>query len=282
MPNTRRLVWFFVFILTSSFCQIAYAQEQTPLAVTRVIVPPIERSSEKTGSYFPRLLELALEKTVSTHGPYQLISYPHQLTNSRFLAELERSGVINLMWAMTDKTREEKLIPIKISLLKELNSYRIFLIRKDDQARFNKIRTLDDLRTLRAGQGTSWPDTEILRKNRMPLVTSAHYELLFDMLKARRYDYFPRGLYEIWGEYSLHQKHNLAIEKNLMIHYHAPIYFFTNKENGLLAARIEAGLNMAIADGSFDELFYSYKGFKTGEEEINKQTRTLFELTTSF
>lgn len=279
MPKQRRLVWFFVYLLlTSSFCQSSNAQELTPLPLTRITLPPIEKSAEKTGSFFPRILELALQKTLSTHGPYQVSSYPHQLTNSRFLAELERNGVINLMWTMTDQTREAKLIPIKISLLKELNSYRIFLIRKDDQDRFGKINTLDELRTLRAGQGTSWPDTEILKKNQLPLVTSAHYELLFDMLKARRFDYFPRGLYEIWDEYLLHKDHDIAIEQNLMLYYHAPIYFFTNKENALLAERIETGLNLAIADGSFDELFYSYKGFKKGEEEIHKQSRILFEL----
>jgi hypothetical protein len=236
---------------------ISYAQEPlTP--VTRIILPPIEKSAEKTGSFFPRILELALIKTLDTHGPFQISSYPHQLTNSRFLAELERNGVINLMWTMTDQTRETKLVPIKISLLKELNSYRIFLIR--------------------AGQGTSWPDTEILKNNQLPLVTSAHYELLFDMLKARRFDYFPRGLYEIWDEYLLHKDQHVAIEQTLMLYYHAPIYFFTNKENPLLAERIETGLNIAIADGSFDELFYSYKGFKKGEEEINNQSRRLFEL----
>jgi hypothetical protein len=277
MPNPRRLVWFLIYLLTGSFCMISYAQEPlTP--VTRIILPPIEKSAEKTGSFFPRILELALIKTLDTHGPFQISSYPHQLTNSRFLAELERNGVINLMWTMTDQTRETKLVPIKISLLKELNSYRIFLIRKEDQARFNKIQTLEGLRALRAGQGTSWPDTEILKNNQLPLVTSAHYELLFDMLKARRFDYFPRGLYEIWDEYLLHKDQHVAIEQTLMLYYHAPIYFFTNKENPLLAERIETGLNIAIADGSFDELFYSYKGFKKGEEEINNQSRRLFEL----
>ncbi len=56
MPNPRRLVWFLAYLLTGSFCMISYAQEPlTP--VTRIILPPIEKSAEKTGSFFPRALE---------------------------------------------------------------------------------------------------------------------------------------------------------------------------------------------------------------------------------
>jgi hypothetical protein len=250
--------------------------------MTKIILPPIEKSSEKTGSFFPRVLELALNKTISTHGPYQISNYPFQLTNSRFISELSRNGAINLMWTMTDPEREKKLVPIKVSLLKDLNSYRIFLIRQNDVARFNQIKTLDDLRKFRAGQGKSWPDTIVLQNNRLPVVTSVHYELLFEMLVANRFDYFPRGLYEIWDEYEIHKNKGLVIDSNIILYYQAPIYFFTNKENKALAERIEIGLKMAIADGSFDQLFYSYKGFKIGEETLKSQSRRLFELKTEF
>lgn len=271
-------------LLISQYCSNFSQAEEKPVtpAITQVILPPIEKSSEKTGSFFPRVLELALNKTLATHGPYQISSYPYQLTNSRFISELSRNGAINLMWTMTDANREQKLTPVKVSLLKELNSYRIFLIQKGDEERFSKIKTLDELRKLRAGQGKSWPDTIILQKNHLPIVTSVHYELLFEMLAANRFDYFPRGLYEIWDEYELHKNQKIAIEPNLILYYNAPIYFFTSKENKALAERIEAGLKIAIADGSFDELFYSYKGFRVGEEALKNHSRRLFELKTDF
>lgn len=252
------------------------ADQEQPL--TQIILPPVERSTEKTGSFFPRILELALEKTRNTHGPYQISSYPHHLTNSRFLSELERNGVINLMWTMTNKQREATLVPIKISLLKELNSYRIFLIRKSDQEKFKTINSPDELRQLRAGQGKSWPDTDILKHNQFPVVTSAHYELLFDMLAANRFDYFPRGLYEIWDEQHIHNNKGLVIEESLMFYYNGPVYFFTSKQNKALAERIETGLNLAIADGSFDALFYSYSGFSRGEAELQEHNRRKFNL----
>jgi len=280
LANHYRIIVCLIAVMISTLSsQLSIAEPTSPaLPLTKIILPPIEKSSEKSGSFFPRVLDLALSKTVDTYGPYQIVSYPFQLTNARFISELERKNAVNLMWTMSNKEREEKLRPIKISLLKELNSYRIFLINKKDQPKFDKIQTIEELRELRAGQGTTWPDTQVFRANKIPVVTSAHYELLFAMLEANRFDYFPRGLYEIWDEYEIHKEHQVAIEENLMFYYDGPIYFFTNKEDEGLAERVETGLKIAIADGSFDKLFYSYKGFKKGEEELNKHNRRLFEL----
>lgn len=271
MQLTRLLM---LYLLATAFS--ASANTEQPL--TKIVLPPVEKSSEKTGSFFPRVLEMAMEKTLQTHGPYQITSYSHHLTHSRFLSEVERNGVINLMWAMTNESREKKLSAVKISLLKELNSHRVFLIRKSDQKKFQNIRTLDDLRQLRAGQGKSWPDTDVLIHNQIPVVTSAHYELLFDMLAANRFDYFPRGLYEIWDEYKIHEDRDLVIEETLMLYYEGPIYFFTSKQNKSLAERVETGLKLAIADGSFDALFYSYSGFRRGEAELQEHNRRKFDL----
>lgn len=271
MQLTRLLI---VYLLIFPLTGLTNAEQPS----TKIILPPIEKSAKKTGSFFPRVLELAMEKTLPTHGPYQISSYPHHLTHRRFLSEVERNGVINLMWTMTNESRERKLAAVKISLLKELNSHRIFLIRKSDQKKFQNIRTLDDLRQLRAGQGKSWPDTDVLIHNQIPVITSPHYELLFDMLAANRFDYFPRGLYEIWDEYQIHQDKDLVIEETLMFYYNAPIYFFTSKQNKALAERIETGLKIAITDGSFDALFYSYSGFRRGEAELQEHNRRKFDL----
>lgn len=247
-------------------------------SVTRIVIPPIEKNSGENSTYYPRLLELALEKTVETHGPFTITYHPLELTRNRLIHELERGNVINVIWAMSSSPRESILQPIKISLMKDLNNYRIFLIRKNDQRRFNKVKSLDDLRLLRAGQGTTWPDTEILTANNIPVVTAMHYQLLFDMLAANRFDYFPRGLNEIWDEEKIHVDKGFAVEKKLMFHYNRPIYFFTSKNNIALANRIEQGLRIAIDDGSFDALFYSYDSFRRGEAELAANNRIIFNL----
>lgn len=250
-------------------------------APLRVITQPLEVTAQTHEIYFYNLLELALEKTRHTHGPYQLERLKRILTHQRYIAEVSRNdGIIDVTWTMINQEREDKLLPIKISLLRGMNSYRVFLIRKEDQAKFRAIKTREDLKQYTAGSGSVWPDTAILLANGLPVVTSAHYELLFTMLQRKRFDYFPRGVYEVWNEHNAHSDKGFVIEDTLMFHYPAPIYFFVNKNNTQLAERIERGLKIAISDGSFDELFFSTPGFERGYNEINNKNRKIFHLQT--
>jgi hypothetical protein len=245
----------------------------------KITLPSMEKSSAAHLVYFYQALELALKKTEATDGPFIINYYPEALPVKRFLAELQNGSIVNVMWTTMNKERSEKLLPIRISLLKELNNYRVLLIRKNDQAIFSRIKNVEELRQLRAGLGSQWPETELFKKNNFAVVTAANYESLFKMLAANRFDYFQRGCYEIWNELEAQKDKNLVIEQHLMLHYDAPFYFFVNKKNTKLANRIERGLRIAQEDGSFDKLFFSIPGFKRGyEEQFNKQ-RLLFRIT---
>ncbi len=257
-------------------------QNTLPTTRLRIVTPTLEKTAHVHEVYYLQLLQLALEKNVATDGPFVIEQYSEHLSHKRFLAELAREdGVIDIIWTMNDNKREQELLPIKISLLRGLNSYRIFLIRKEDHHKFSEITTFQELSKLTAGSGTNWPDTAILDNNGLPVVTAAHYELLFTMLAAKRFDYFPRGLYEIWNEQLAHKDKNFSIESSIMLHYHAPIYFFVNKKNTALADRIERGLQLAIKDGSFEKLFFSIPGFKKGFEEMHNSSRRKFTLSTT-
>ncbi len=275
LRSGRLLLRIFLLLLVS--CTSLGVQAERP--VLNIVVPPLEASAEDHARYFPQLLALALEKTRETHGPYTLSHYPIMLTAGRFLSELSRDGVVQVAWTMTSPEREQELLPIPISLLRGLNSHRIFLINASDRERFAAINHPDELRQLRAGQGAHWPDMEVLRANGYRVVGSADYELLFTMLANRRFDYFPRGLYEIWDELAKHPDSGLAIEETLMFHYHGPIYFFTSRQRPELAARIRKGLEIALEDGSFDELFLSFPGFERGYRELKNHNRRVFNLT---
>lgn len=247
-----------------------------------IVTPPLEKSAQAHEIFYLQLLQLALEKNVATDGPFVIEQHSRHLSHKRFLSELAReNGAIDIIWTMNDDKREQELLPIKVSLLRGLNSYRIFLIRQEDQYKFNTITTVQELSKLTAGSATNWPDTPILESNGIPVVTAAHYELLFTMLAAKRFDYFPRGLYEIWNEQQAHKDKNLSIEPSIMLHYPAPIYFFVNKKNTALASRIERGILLAIKDGSFDKLFFSIPNFKKGFDEMHNSSRRIFTLTTA-
>jgi len=251
--------------------------------VLQVRIPMDKDLVENHVSYFPKLLALALDKTVSTDGPYKISYLNEKYTTHRLIAELSKdTHLLNVMWTANSTERQGQIRPIKISILKGLNSYRIFLIRKEDALRFQNIHSLDDLRGLIAGQGAQWPDADVMAANDMPLITATQSDSLFPMLANKRFDYFPRGLYEIWAEQLSHANKGLVIEGSLLLNYPSPIYFFVNNNDTALANRIERGLKIAISDGSFDELFFSFEGFKKGWAELQNKNRTLLKLRSDF
>jgi hypothetical protein len=63
-----------------------------------------------------------------------------------------------------------------------------------------------------------------------------------------------------------------------MLVYRMPFYLFTGKQNKKLAADLELGLNRAIADGSFDKIFYSDPMVKAVLEKANLEERLVFNL----
>lgn len=256
---------------------LSAAVQAAPL---RIVLPAMHRSAMGHAMYFPKLLRLALEKTEAADGPFEIVHIDHFLTSPRQSTEIKNNGIINVMWDGSNTQREMELWPVRISLLRHLNDYRLFLIREEDQARFSRVTTLEQLRTLKAGAGVNWPSTDILRHNGLPVVTSIAYEYLFPMLRAKRFDYMPRGASEIWHEVDANSSEKLAVEQTIFLHYPVPFYFFVSRANAPLGKRIERGLKLAQKDGSFDKLFNSIPAFKRGEAEINAGKRRVFALKT--
>ena len=254
----------------------AYPDEKT--ATIRLIVPTRDVATTADAHYFYPLLNLSLKKTEATDGPFVTEYYPHPLSSARILVKLKNKDGIDVVWTSTSAYREHTFRFVPVSLLKELSSYRVLLIRKGEQKKFNNVDTLAKLKAFKVGTGGHWPDAKLLENNGFSTVTSIYYESLFKMLVAERFDVFPRGLFEAWDDYEQHKHMNIAVEQRLMLHYPAPFYFFVNKENVALADRIERGLKIAIADGSFDELLLSIPAFKRGEEEFTNHNRRVFKL----
>lgn len=257
-------------LLAATTC--ASAGETPPM---RFVLPSVTPGAQAQADYFPQLLRLALEKT---EGPFTIEFYQHELTSPRRMLEIKRNGVVNIMWDGTDAQRERELLPIRISLVRDLNDYRVFLIRKEDEARFRAVRTLEELRTLTAGGGVSWPSVEVLRHNGLKVETAINYNSLFPMLKARRFDYLPRGVHEAWAEERQHGMDGLMVEPTIFLHYRVPFYFFVSRDNRAMAERVEKGLKLALADGSFDRLLNGYPAFRRALAEIAARKRKVFEL----
>jgi hypothetical protein len=253
----------------------AGARAAAPL---KIVIPYLPANASAHAQYFPSLLKLALGKTEATDGPFQVEFFAEPLSSLRQTVELKNNGVLDVIWDGSNRQRETELLPIRISLLRHLNDYRVFLIRQEDQDKFKAIRNLDELRRYSAGSGVNWPSTAVLRANGLRGETSTVYDNLFAMLAAQRFDYFPRGIYEAWSELDTHADKGLAIESQIFLHYVVPVYFFVSRDRPALADRIERGLNIALKDGSFEALFQSVPSFRRSLKEIEAHRRLVFEL----
>lgn len=234
-------------------------------------------------TYEYRLIAELMARTAERFGPYQLQPYTGKMTSRRLNNEAIRGERINLMWSDAGHPDlDSQLIRIPFPLLKGLLGYRIFLIRQADQPRFAAIRTLDELKQLRLGQGANWGDIKIYRHNGFEVITGENYESLFHMLASGRFDYFPRGANEAPLEYAAQHEHHpeLAIEQTLLLVYRYPVFFYVSRNSPQLAKRLHAGLEQMQADGSFDRFFFDY--YRPVLEQAKLPGRRVFYLDNPF
>lgn len=220
------------------------------------------------------LVEKSLERSRYT-WKYEKVE--GEISQARMI-EMVKNRKLDIMWAATNQEMENTLLPVRIPLYKGLLGHRIFLIHEGNQARFDSIQTLDDIKELHLGQGTTWADTYILRHNGMNVITANKYESLFYMVDGGRFDAFPRGVQEPWSEMAARPDLELAVEKNIMLVYKMPFYLFVSKENGILGDELYSGLRAMIDDGSFHEYFINDPTVLDVVKKANIKNRKSFHL----
>lgn len=266
-----------VTILWLPLCCINVTWANVPASGSVIIRQSHIEDSTSEDYYFYRLLALVLRKTDAHWGPAEVVQLPYRLEDKRLRTGLMQ-GKVDVLWSPTSEIFEQQMLPVRVSLLKDLNNYRLLLIRKDTQPVFSKIQSLDDLRKLKGGMSSQWTDAQIMEYNDLPLVQAVGYSKLFRMLAAKRFDYFSRGLYQIQTEVNFYPEFELQIEQELMLNYPNEVYFFVNNKNTALARRLEDGLKIALRDGSFDELFNSIPRYQWGMGVLEKHQRRVLRL----
>lgn len=87
----------------------------------------------------------------------------------------------------------------------------------------------------------------------------------------------------MWGGTSEQMESDyITVEKKLVLVYPLPTYFFVHTGNPELAADIEAGLEAAITDGSFDRYFYSSKEVRDVIQIADLPNRRAIHITNPF
>lgn len=250
-------------------------------AAVEVVHPAPESAGDTRFEYYWQLLARALTVTEPDFGPYVLHSATSAMTERRALEELMTgSGKITVLVHGNVADYERQLLPVYFPLDKGLLGYRVFLIRSETQARLESVKGLGDLRQHSIGQGLNWGDVTILRNAGLTVVEGTSYEGLFAMLAAGRFELFSRGVVEIGEELAREKPDHpeLMIEHNLLLYYRLTRYFYVcrSPEGEALARRISAGLERMLSDGSFDNMFQTFKA--PFEHEISFHHRLLIEI----
>lgn len=210
-----------------------------------------QSNDEANYDYCIELLEKALKITEKEYGKAKVKKLDIQITQGRSFEEIKKGKLVDIDFAATSIERENELLAIKVPLFKGLLGYRVPVIKKDNIKKFDKIKTIQDLKKISIIQGTHWPDTEILLNSKFNVMQVAKFENMYPLLENGRGDAFFRSVCEAYGEVALRANEELVVYDKIIIAYKMPMYFFVNKNNKKLAERIEKGLLLLIENGEF-------------------------------
>lgn len=224
-----------------------------------------------THKYFFKLLEESLKASGNTVK----ITSEDNLPQPRIVSYLD-TGDVTLHWFLQTKERDAKYVPVDHKLTQGLIGQRVMLIPKGDEAQYENIKTLDDLKATgkTAGLGQGWFDVGVWKESGLKVTEQGgDWKLLYTMIasKDRGIDYFPRGAHEIVSEAQANPK--LAIEPKLVLVYPRDLTFYLSKPNAALKPVIEAALKQAEKSGLQKKLIDEFFGPSVASLNLDKRVK---------
>jgi len=229
------------------------------------------------------LLHEVLERTRPDYGAYEEQPFTQSVSDARAYQLVIEGRLVNLLAAgVGQPPLEREMIPVAFPIDKGLLGWRVSSIDRRSQDRLSRVKSIEELRQFRVGQGSDWADVRIYEYNKIPVETATDFELLFPMLLHGRFDLFPRGLFEIHRELAAYGKRypDLAIEQHLLLHYPFCDAYYVSRSAPHLAARLKAGLERMEADGSLDALLNKHFGELLAD--LNLRQRVVIDLENPF
>ncbi|MEX0299047.1 MAG: hypothetical protein AB3N28_08240 [Kordiimonas sp.] len=234
-------------------------------------------------NYFHQILEAAIEAADGTHTVTKHY-FTFDIPQSRILRSLEdnANSPINVHFSGHSIEREKSLLQIDVPLTRGLYGYRMFIIRAEDQQKFEGISTLSSLtQKITVGSGTSWPDTKILKDAGFTVKTGSRSDL-WVLLGRKRFTGFPRSIYEIYTDIANPPAHlastPLAIERSIMLHYPFDLFFYLAPNDTLRGDILKQGLERIYNNGKFMEIFLESPSAQEALHDIEKFRPQIFRI----
>lgn len=218
-------------------------------------------------NYELAVLRLLLDRTVATHGAYQLEAAP-AMTQSRAFLQLG-SGDLDIASSIATSEHEAQAIALRVCVYRGLMGIRLPIALKRRRTELQGVTTLEQARRLRLAQVESWPDTQILKANGWPVQPIARRDSFPLLLERERVDLFALGAIEVYP--LVDALPELCVLDGWLIAYPAPLYFFVSPSQPELAARLRKAWDLVLADGSFVALFEHWLGPQLQRAALNER-----------
>jgi hypothetical protein len=228
-----------------------------PLALGAVVRFPGRTDGVDRRIQFPtELLALCLAKSGAPHRLALVDARPPSEARAAALR-----GEIDVMVMLSNATRTEGLVPLRMPLRRGLLGVRLLLARPEHAQALMDVTSLDALkRDFRLGYGETWMDRTAMQGLGFRMAPARRYVDLFDGLRAGRFDYLSRGVNELHAELADPRLagRGMVVVPGIALFYPLDHYFWLPPGKAALAADIERGFRRALADGSYAALFVRF------------------------
>lgn len=261
-----------IFLLAFGLLIATHLASQTAPMSVRYASPP---GHAFLHVYKVELIRRALDITREEFGDYELHEFNGDNPNDQRRVLLINDGsLVNVLWAPSGSiVTKAEVIEIPGDVLQGLLGYRICLKNSNAQRSFTDVKSLEDLRNVRIGQGEEWPDVSVYRANQIQPVLAPTLRSLFDMLGYKRFDCLPFGANE--AAYVLDQRKTqypfLELDDQLLLYYEFSIHFYVSKRFPRIAERLTLGLKKLQESGEFDAMFRRYHAADLKRLDLKKR-----------
>lgn len=255
------------------FCIAAFGIAVLPsisvVASPSDVVYPKSKFQQDVMSEYPlQLLQLAIDKSKAS---VSLTPSEKYLPEKRALYKLRNKDGVDVLWSLTSEQNEEDFLFVKIPLFKGLSGWRVALVSEEHQVPTEEIKSVEDLKQYTVIQGSDWPGRFIFEANKISVHHAYQEKSRFEMLCKKRGDMLFRSIVAAGSNKSMEEDYGVKVDANILVRYPSAIYFFVHKSNQELASYIKIGLEAAVEDGSFDQLFYKLVVPVIESSELNKR-----------
>jgi hypothetical protein len=238
----------------------------------------LQQMSKNKAAHNTEVIRRALEITEPEFGAFRLDKINTTMSSARMLQSLIEGSLINTVIVPESDLWDKHTISVKVPVRLGLLSYRLLLVNKSDLSKFEKINTLDELKAIPVGLHKGWVTTKLFNLNAFNVIETGHFEGLFLMLNRYRFDYIPRGVYEVYDELASRQDvlKDIVVEPTIALFIPTMSYVNVSPTDPKIAKRLASGLLQLQNNGELKKILHKYYG--NDIKRANLKNRKVFEI----